>query len=86
MNDYHSLFIYILSVNNRDNISKNTYCNNKIRTIKLKSWYSNVTSLNNKLDALVIELNTNNVDVAIMTETWWTDTSLKVIKGYSTTT
>jgi len=86
MNDYHSLFIYILSVNNGDNISKNTYCYNKIRTIKLKSWYSNVTSLNNKLDALVIELNTNNVDVAIMTETWWTDTSLKVIKGYSTTT
>ena len=46
--------------------------------------FFDVTSINNKLDALVIELNSNNVDVAFITETWWTDTSLKVIKGYST--
>ena len=49
----------------------------------LKCWYSNVTSLNNKYDAFCSELITNNIDIAFVSETWWTDTSLKNIPGYA---
>jgi len=56
----------------------------KTKTKRLKCWYSNVTSLNNKLDLLAVDLYSNNIDIAFITETWWTASSLKAIKGCST--
>ena len=84
INDYLSLHQLNLLTNLEVNNIKKNYGAYKSRNLKLKCWYSNVTSLNNKLDLLSVELYTNCVDVAFITETWWTSSSLKTIKGYST--
>ena len=72
LNDYLSLHQLNLLTNLEDNNIKKNYGAYKSRNLKLKCWYSNVTSLNNKLDLFSVELYTNCVDVAFITETWWT--------------
>ena len=49
----------------------------------LKIWYSNVTSLNNKYELFKQELIQSKIDIAFVCETWWKDTSIKNVKGYS---
>ena len=44
---------------------------NKNKYQDLKIWYSNVTSLNNKLELLKYELVHNKIDIAFVSETWW---------------
>ena len=65
--------------------SKNTKSSRQIFPSNscLRCWYSNVTSLNNKYEAFCSELISNRIDVAFVCETWWTDTSLKNVQGYS---
>ena len=84
LNDYLCLHQLNLVENNNLSVLRCNYSRNKNRVKKLKCWYSNVTSLNNKLDILSVELYSNCVDVAFITETWWTPSSIKTIKGYST--
>jgi hypothetical protein len=59
------------------------YNKNENKYQDLKIWYSNVTSLNNKLELLKYELVHNKIDIAFVSETWWKETSLKNIRGYS---
>jgi hypothetical protein len=35
------------------------------------------------LDSLILDLYKNSIDVAFIAETWWSQTSLTIIKGYS---
>jgi len=84
LNDYLCLHQLNLLTNLEVNNIKKNYGAYKSRNLKLMCWYSNVTSLNNKLDLLSVELYTICVDVAFITETWSTSSSLKTIKRYST--
>ena len=56
------------------------YNKNENKYQDLKIWYSNVTSLNNKLELLKYELVHNKIDIAFVSETWWKETSLKKYK------
>jgi len=51
--------------------NKMKYNKNENKYQDLKNWYSNVTSLNNKLELLKYELVHNKIDIAFVSETWW---------------
>ena len=77
MNDYQCIHqLNLLENINSNNILRKNYGINKTKTKRLKCWYSNVTSLNNKLDLLAVDLYSNNIDIAFITENWWTASSL----------
>ena len=84
LNDYLCLHQLNLLENNNLSVLRCNNSRNKNSVKKLKCWSSNVTSLNNKWDILSVELYSNCVDVAFLTETWWTPSSIKTIKGYAT--
>lgn len=48
----------------------------------LSVWYTNATSLNNKYDELIIEIELKNPDLIMISETWWTETSAVNVPGY----
>jgi hypothetical protein len=55
-------------------------CNNNKH---LSCLYTNATSLNNKFEELIVEINSVNAQIVFVCETWWTETSVTNIPGYS---
>ena len=49
----------------------------------LSCWYSNATSLNNKFDEFIEEINASKSQVVFVCETWWTDKSATNVPGYN---
>lgn len=49
----------------------------------LSCWYTNATSLNNKFDEFIEEINTSNSQVVFVCETWWTEKSAINVPGYN---
>ena len=46
-------------------------------------WYTNPTSLNNKMNEFLNCINVDKPNLIFITETWWTELSLPCIEGYS---
>ena len=49
----------------------------------LSCWYTNATSLNNKFDELISEVDRKKTQIIMICETWWTDASVTNIEGYN---
>ena len=49
----------------------------------LSCLYTNATSLNNKYEELIVEIIKSDAQIVFVCETWWTDTSVTNIPGYS---
>ena len=75
----HHLLSAISSPNQRLDAKK--YNNSEEKFQELKIWYSNVTSLNNKYELFKFEIISNRIDIAFVSETWWTDSSIKISKA-----
>ncbi len=50
---------------------------------RLSCLYTNATSLNNKIDELLIEIIKYKASVIFVSETWWTDESATIITGFN---
>jgi hypothetical protein len=60
-----------------------TLSNTSDKLRSLTCLYTNATSLNNKFDDLIEEINSNKADIVMISETWWTSNSVTNIKGYT---
>ncbi len=65
-----------MSKSSPDNLNRN-------KEGSLSCWYTNATSLNNKYNDLLIEINCKKPQIIIICETWWTEASATNIIGYS---
>ena len=64
-------------------MSKSISVNKKDKEGSLSCWYTNATSLNNKFDDLLIEVECKKPKLIMICETWWTEASVTNIKGCS---
>ena len=49
---------------------------------KLKCWYTNATSLNNKFNEFEARIYSEDPDVVLVTETWWKSDSIVLLDNY----
>jgi hypothetical protein len=49
----------------------------------LKCLYTNATSLNNKINKLILDIIDHDVSVVFISKTWWSDTSAVNINGFN---
>ena len=76
--------ININSFNYSKNCSSYIHKNKKyINKNYLSFWYTNATSLDNKMHLFELELLTEDPDIAVVTETWFRESSLVNVNGYT---
>jgi hypothetical protein len=49
----------------------------------LHCFYTNATSLNNKFDEFIDEINNNHAQIVMVCETWWSEHSAMNVEGYN---
>ena len=65
-------------------LSKSPSSNNNFsKESFLSCWYTNATSLNNKFNDLLLEIDSRKPQIIMICETWWTEASTTNIKGYT---
>jgi hypothetical protein len=69
--------------NTNKELSNSEVNSNNRNAEHLSCWYTNATSLNNKFDDLILEASYKRPHVIMICETWWTESSVSNIKGYS---
>jgi hypothetical protein len=74
--------VSILHNNSRSSFHLNRHMNKHLYPSQINCLYTNATSLVSKLTTLEYTLHLNNIDVAIITETWPQVTHLADIAGY----
>ena len=72
-----------LNVNTLLEASMNIKAVDLSRQSFLKCFYTNATSLNNKFDELIEEINNKEAQLIMVCETWWTEESATNIDGFS---
>ena len=72
-----------LSVNTPLETSTDCKVNDWIRQRFIKCFYTNATSLNNKFDEFIEEINDNEAQLIMVCESWWTEVSATNIIGFN---
>ena len=70
---------------NNNNYNKKTLQSNKEKSNddKISCWYTNATSLNNKINEISAICSTSKIDLMFISETWFDSNSLPQIPGYT---
>lgn len=63
-------------------VNNNYHSIGKTSTNELSCWYTNPTSLNNKMAEFTCCINIDKPDIIFIAETWWNDTSIPYLDGY----